>query len=599
MSTISAELQLKTGQFHAAFSRVDASLVAMQKRVVGVESAFKGFAFLGGASVAALAVAAAKLKSSFDLGGKLADLSANTGMTASEVLILRQAFSNAGLGADDLQGNIARLQKALAGTNEEGEATNAALQRLGLAAGQLDGQTATQQIQRLQQAFAAISDPAERTRTAMELFGKSGARMLAVLGDSSALSLAGEQVGALGALMDANAGKFDRISDSLNTLAGLKMDQLFSGFAAELSGSADAMEDLSKTDLTGVGSAVARAAENTWNFLSGINGIINKVTGLEAVGKLFDKIGVKTWGDVFENAQVESLQKRNSSTETNFAGRMENPADRASLMNDIAKAADQARAKLAAVDKEFEGYDPERIAAVKNELSGHISVLDAQAAALRAVGAAAEQSGAQQVAAAQMSAEEFDKLVAKQKEWAKERETLLGGAGKFWKDEELAAAGTPEARRKILTDRVGIDSVGGMDAEIARLQKSIAGGFTSNPGNEIASLKELMDTRRAVADIDRSAAAKSRAGQLSGIDKAMQEKQSLADQLFDPRSLPALQTWASATRQIGLGGGAANNAEAIARVQAERQREGNRLLTEIRELLKKRETIAPGELVFG
>lgn len=584
MSTISAELQLKTSQFHAAFGRVDAELVSMRNRVDGLGSAFKGFAWIGGAALAGIAAAAVQLKSAFDLGGKLADLSANTGMAASDVLILRQAFVNAGLGADDLQGNIARLHKALTGTNEEGEATNAALQRLGLAAGQLDAMTAVQQIQRLQQAFATIEDPAMRTRTAMELFGKSGARMLALLGDSSALQLATEQVGSLGAIMDANAGKFDRMSDSINTLSGLKLEQLFAGIAAEAAGSADNMERITKLDFSSVGSGVFKAISSSLNPAYGF---------LKAVSTLRSKFLAS------RATPVANLVSANAETEDNFNQRMADPGDRAALLNDITRAADEARAKLAAVDKEWLGYGPKRIDAVKGELTGHINVLDAQAAALRAVGAAAEQSGAQQASAAQMSAEAFARLVEKQKVWARDREQLLGEAGRFWQDEEMAAAESPEARRKILTGRVGMDSVAAMDAEIARLHRSIATGINSNTGNEIASLKELMDTRRAVAAMDREEAGKAKEGRLAEIDKNVAEQRSKADDLLDLGRLPHLQAWADATRVIGLGGNASTNADAIARVQAERQREANATLRRIEDLLKRREKVAEGEMVFG
>lgn len=610
MSTISAELQLKTGAFHAAFSRVDASLVKMQRRVVGLESAFKGFAWMGGAALAGVAAVAVKLKSAFDLGGQLSDLSANTGMAASDVLVLRQAFANAGMGAGDLQGNIARLQKALAGTNEEGQSTNAALQRLGLAAGQIDGLNAAQQIKRLQQAFAAIPDPAERTRTAMELFGKSGAKMLALLGDSRALELAGEQVGALGALMDENAGKFDKISDAVTTLAGLKMDQLFSGFAAELAGSADGIEKLSTVDLTGVGEEIAMAAKNTFEFGKSVTGLIQKLPGIKGIQAVMDKVGFRTWGDVAKDSQLSSLRKRNDAAETKFGERMADPLDRASLLNDVAAAADEARARLAAADKEWEGYGPERIAAVKKELSGHIGLLDTQAATLRALGAAAQASGEQQVEAAQKAAEAYEQLKKQHDGWKKDREKLAKDIPAFWKDQQIDDADGPAAKRKVLADRLGVKDVAGIDSEIKALQKSLAIGQTSNTGNEIARIKELMDARGKIAGWDReiageksknfeSAKKEARDNAAKAKEKDAADKQSRADQLLDPGGLPRLQVWASASRALGLGGGAADNAKDIARLHADRQREANGLLKEIRDALKNKPHSLGGELVFS
>jgi hypothetical protein len=592
MSTIRADLQLNTSGFLEGMRKVDRTISGFKNQLIGVFVGFAGFNSI----FSTIAAGATRVKASLDLGGELADLSASTGMAASELLTLRQAFANAGMESGDLSGNIARLQKALAGTNEEGESTNASLQKLGLAAGQLNGMSAIEQIRALQKAFASITDPIERTQVAMGLFGRKGTKMLALLGDSSALTLAGQQVGALGALMDDNADRFDRISDSINTLSGLKMDQLFAGFAVEVTGSAESMEALSKVDLTGVGSAIARAAANTYNFLGAVNDLIGRATGLKAVGGILEKIGFKTWGDVMEQSQVESMQRGNSSTEDAFAARMADPTDRAGLLNDISQAADTARERLAAVDQEFAGYDPSQIEAVKNELRGHLSVLDAQATALRAVGSAAQQSADQQISAARMTSKEFDQLVEKQKRWVQERQRIAEELPKFRADEELAAAESPEAKRAILTGRAGVDSVAGMDAEIARLEKSLAFGHTSKTGDEIARIKELMDIRRQVTGIDREA----KTGGIRGLEKQIGNKQGAADQLLDASRLPQLQTWASAARQIGLGGGASDSSREIGRIQAERQREANGLLKDIRELMKKREAMgATGELVFS
>lgn len=612
MSTISAELQLKTGKFAAAFTRVDSMLLRMQNRAIALYGGFKGISFAANLITGSVSAAAERMKKIFDLGGEMADVSANTGMAASEAMVLRQAFSNAGMGADGVQGSVAKLQKALAGTNEEGESTNAALQRLGLSAGELDDLPVIEQIKRLQQAFAGIEDPAERAKTAMELFGKSGVKMLALLGDSRALTLAGEQVGQLGALMDANAGKFDNMSDNINTLMGLKVEQFFAGFAEQLVGLDGKLEGLSKVDLTSVGSEISAAAQNTWGFIKAVDAFIMRRMGMETMLNLLKKLGFRTWGDVFQDAQVDSLHKTNAAMETGFAGRMSDPMDHSLLLKDIAAAAEDARAKLANVDEEWEGYGPQRIQEVKNELSLHIKMLDQQAEALRVVGSAAEQSARTQAEAAAAAQAEYEKLVEVQKGWVKEREKIADEAPKFWKDEEFAAAESPAAQRKILTDRIGISDVGEMDKQIAELQKSLALGHHSGTGWEIARIRELMPARSQVAALDRQIAAldrqiaadarsakeKSGASALKDIDSKIREKQSVADSLMDLGHLPNVQTWASASRQIGLGGNAATNADAIQRLQADRQREANGLLKDIRELLKNRQQIAPGKLVF-
>lgn len=606
MSTISAELQLKTGKFAAAFTRVDAMFLRMQNRAVALYGGFKGISSAANLITGSVSAAAEQMKKIFDLGGEMSDVAANTGMAASEAMVLRQAFSNAGMGADGVQGSVARLQKALAGTNEEGQSTNAALQRLGLAAGQLDNLPAVEQIKRLQQAFAGINDPAERTRTAMELFGKSGAKMLALIGDSRALTLAGEQVGSLGALMDANAGKFDNLSDNLNTLMGLKVEQFFAGLAEQLVALDGPLEGLSKVDFTGVGSQIASAAKNMWDFTSAVDTFIAKHSGAEAMLNLLKKFGFQTWNDVFQDAQVDSLRKTNAGAETGFASRMNDPMERTSLLKDISAAADDARAKLAAVDKEWDGYGPERIGAVKNELSIHIRMLDQQAEALRALGTAAEDAAKAEVAAAAASQERWEAAKKMWEGWVKDRAKIAEAAPKFWKDEELAAAEDPSAKRKILADRIGVSDVAAIDKEIAALQKSLEQGNYSGTGGEIARIQELMPARSQIAALDRQIAAdekgkkeKDKSNSLQDIDAQVREKRSVVDRLLDAGSLPPVQVWASASRQIGLGGNAATNTDDIQRLQAERQREANGLLAQIRDLLGKRQQIAPDEIVFN
>ncbi len=56
-------------------------------------------------------------------GERFSDLSAQTGQTVSDLVVLEQAFVNAGLGADINAEQLGRFQKALSGMNEEGGKT--------------------------------------------------------------------------------------------------------------------------------------------------------------------------------------------------------------------------------------------------------------------------------------------------------------------------------------------------------------------------------------------------------------------------------------------------------------------------------------------
>jgi hypothetical protein len=506
MSKIEAEITLNSSRFQAGINQVNNSIQRLGGIAIGGYTAIQ--AFQSGLQLAG--VAAEKLKGAFDLGGKLSDLSAQTGLAASQVLVLRQAFANAGLGGDQFEGAVARMQKALGGVNEEGKSTEAALARLGLTVGDLGGLSAEEQLRILIGAFAGLNDTSTRTRTAMDLFGRSGAKMLALFSDATALAVAADQVGSLGSLMDENAGKFDRISDSIGTLMGLKMDQFWAGIATGASDSAEAMERLSKVDLVPVGKNVydigqalkalfARDVAGMWKAISG--------------------------GDTQQPAEKPPL-----------------PDQRA----DFAKAAAEADAQEKADAK------------------------------------------------AKEDKKESERL---SKERMKLREDATKDLSKWREDEEIAAAESPEKKRAILMARAGVGTTQSLDARIAELGKLVALGNASTTEAEVADLQRLTGIRSQVGGIDRESAKKATQTAQDEIDAKGKD----AAKLLDPAQLPQMKVWADSARSVGLGGNAATNGQEIAKLQAERQREGNTLLREIRDALKRNSGLTAPEdtLVFN
>lgn len=512
MSKIEAEISLDTRQFTAAIQRVNSSIQRLGGIAIGGYTAIQ--AFQSGLQLAG--VAAEKLKGAFDLGGKLSDLSAQTGLAASQVLVLRQAFANAGLGGDQFEGAIARMQKALGGVNEEGKSTEAALARLGLTVGDLGGLSAEEQLRILIGAFAGLNDTSTRTRTAMDLFGRSGAKMLALFSDSGALELAAQQVGSLGALMDENAGKFDRISDSIGTLMGLKVDQFWAGVATGASDTADAMERLSKIDFVPFGKRVKFLGESiALAFVPGGN-MVKDAAGF--------------WKAVTDKKQPTAAPASTS------------PDQRA----DFAKAAAEADAQEKAEAK------------------------------------------------AKEDKKESERL---SKERMKLREDATKDLSKWREDEEIAAAESPEKKRAILMARAGAGTTQALDARIAELGKLVALGNASTTEAEVADLQRLTGIRSQVGGIDRESAKKATQTAQDEIDAKGKD----AAKLLDPAQLPQMKVWADSARSVGLGGNAATNGQEIAKLQAERQREGNALLREIRDALKRNSGLTAPEdtLVFN
>ena len=200
-------------------------------------------------------------------GGR--DLKAQTGQSAGDLLVLRQAFQNAGLGADGVAANVSKMQKALSGANEEGNSTADALKELGLNMEQVAGSSTVDQMKALTGAFAKVSDPIQRARLATDLFGKSGAQMLRIFGDAGALSTARQQVGGLADTMNQYSAQMDAVGDALGSL-GTKQQQFFgallSGALPELT---KAVDKINSIDLTHWGKPLAKPLAQSFPQLPG------------------------------------------------------------------------------------------------------------------------------------------------------------------------------------------------------------------------------------------------------------------------------------------------------------------------------------------
>ncbi|MBE2179906.1 MAG: hypothetical protein IAE97_05500 [Chthoniobacterales bacterium] len=172
----------------------------------------------------------AGLKGAFDAGDRFADLSARTGVAVKDLVVLDRAFQNAGMSGEQVGPSINRLQKALAGVNEDGEPTNAMFQRLGLSMETLQGLDPGGQFTAVGKAISSIADPTDRAAAAMGIFGKSGGELLALFADAGAFGDAAAQVGTQAEILQRNAVIFGKISDQLG-LVGTKVQGFFVGVA--------------------------------------------------------------------------------------------------------------------------------------------------------------------------------------------------------------------------------------------------------------------------------------------------------------------------------------------------------------------------------
>jgi len=240
--------------------------------VGSASAATAGVAAVAAAGTAAAAVFARGVKAAADYGDELSDLSARTGAPIKDLVVLRQALDNAGVGAASAGPMVNLLQRALAGVNDEGQPTAKIFEQLGLSIKDLSSMSPLEALKQISAALQKIENPAQRTAAAMKMFGRSGGEMLPVLLDSAAFSKAEQQTGRLGQIMQDNAEKLAVFSDAMNS-TGTKSMQFFAGAAAELApvlkqiGEAIDTIDLSSLGaqaggaVAGIGSLVAEAAK--------------------------------------------------------------------------------------------------------------------------------------------------------------------------------------------------------------------------------------------------------------------------------------------------------------------------------------------------
>jgi hypothetical protein len=263
---IGAKVGNITGAMNQLTSRINrglAPLRGMQNAGAKLKASLAPLAGVAMAAAAGFAAAAAGaagvafgVKKALDLGGELSDLSSQTGIAVDQLMILRRAFENNGMAADEVAPAVNRLQKAIVGIGgKEGQAT---IERLGLSLENLEKQNPSEQLESVGRAINALETPAERTAAAMAIFGRSGARMLTLFADAGAMGNAARQVGTQARIMAENAELFDRVSDGLGAM-GQKLQGFFVGLASEIAPVIEPLIDwINGLDLAQVGVEAGR-----------------------------------------------------------------------------------------------------------------------------------------------------------------------------------------------------------------------------------------------------------------------------------------------------------------------------------------------------
>lgn len=210
---LKGKLTMDDSQFQAVLRRSQANAAKFASslgRGVAVAGAV-GFAATTAAVLATSAALGAAVKQALDLGGKFSDLRSRTGASVKSLTIWSQALDDAGIGGDQLGGIINKLQKAI-------ESGNPAIEKMGLNLDELRKLAPDQQLARVGAAIVALKSPSQQTAAAMQIFGKSGGQLLTVFKDTSALENARNVLGSMPDILDANADRYDKVSDSIANL---------------------------------------------------------------------------------------------------------------------------------------------------------------------------------------------------------------------------------------------------------------------------------------------------------------------------------------------------------------------------------------------
>jgi hypothetical protein len=219
----------------ACLSRLALPIVGLAATAIGLRSVASG------------------LSEVIDEGGKLADISAATGVGIARLVRYRQVFSEAGKSADDVTPSFAKMEKAVYDAATQGGPAAEAISRLGLDIGKLSAMAPDQQFDAIGKAIGGIENPTQRAGLAMQVFGKSGLELIPVFDALANSDRTDRALGRLPEILERNAGALDAIGDGFGQLK-LKSQQFFAGVLDQLAPTLDEIvQGFAGIDLTAAG----------------------------------------------------------------------------------------------------------------------------------------------------------------------------------------------------------------------------------------------------------------------------------------------------------------------------------------------------------
>jgi hypothetical protein len=230
-----------------------------------------------GAGASAVASGLVSLEDRVETLGNTAD---KLGVSFEFIQTLEEAGNRSGVSIESVSTAFGKLQKTLAGADEESKAATTALGKLGIAFTDLENLSPEEQIRLIADELQGIDDPAKRTAAAMQIFGKSGADLLPLFAQLGPAANDIERLG--GALTAIDRGRIDNFGDGIDAL----------GVASSRLG------ELLLLPFVGLGEGIAQGSAE---FLGGINAIVGPIGDvlqpvLAGLGAAFETVGVVIGG---------------------------------------------------------------------------------------------------------------------------------------------------------------------------------------------------------------------------------------------------------------------------------------------------------------
>ena len=273
-------------------------------------SGVAGAAFAAGMAVFNTAMkgvqaVAASFGNALDLGGQLADLSAQTGVAAGELLVLQRSFDNTGAGAEKVSPAIAKMSSSIVDATSGTGAAAKAFDQLGLSASELINLPAEQQFQKIGNALAGVANETQRSALASDVFGgKLGKDLLPLMTNfSGETRTATQQLGSMVGVMNENSAAFDSIGDGIKVAQG-KLTEFAAGLLSVMTPAIEAViTALTRIDAAQIGKDLGAAFVGAGEAMKGFQSAVDAFQAGDI------SLALKS---IFESVKLQAMETGNS-----------------------------------------------------------------------------------------------------------------------------------------------------------------------------------------------------------------------------------------------------------------------------------------------